>query len=286
MDEKFLSEMDQQLTGWSDPVARLKEALAKNEFALYCQPIAALGGAGGTPIAEVLVRLREEEAAMLPPGEFLPIFEHYGMMPLLDRWVVRHVVRHLKGGSRIPGFSLNINSKTLEDAQFAAFTAAELKAARVPPAAVLFELDEQDVLGSQQACARFAREVKAAGCGVMIDGFGRQSVSFSTLESVSPDFVKVDGSIIRKLLSSPQAQNKLTAVVRVGEAAGFGVVAECVEEQDILQKLKALGVGFAQGFGIARPQAIETTAAAKAAAPAAAGVGTPGGKHGTQRGPG
>ena len=282
MDEKFLSEMDQQLTGWSDPVARLKEALAKNEFALFCQPIAALAGAGGFPLAEVLVRLREEETAMLPPGEFLPIFEHYGMMPQLDRWVLRHVVRHIKSGSRIPGFSLNINTKTLEDAAFVGFAAAELKAARVPPAAVLFEIDEQDVIASLQACARFAAEAKKAGCGVMIDGFGRQSVSFSALEKLAPTFVKVDGSIVRKLLSSPQAKNKLDAVLRVGEAAEFSVIAECVEEQEIVQRLKQLGVGFAQGFGIARPQAIETTAAQKAAAPAPA----TGGKHGTQRSPG
>jgi len=283
MDEKFLSEMDQQLTGWSDPVARLKEALQKNEFALFCQPIAALAGAGGYPIAEVLVRLREEEAALLPPGEFLPIFEHYGMMPQLDRWVARHVVRHLKGGSRIPGFSININTKTLADTGFAGFVAAELKAARVPPAALLLEIDEQDVIGQQQACARFASEAKRAGCGIMIDGFGRQSVSFSTLESVSPDFVKVDGSIVRKLLSAQTAQNKMNAVIRVGAAAGFGVVAECVEEPEILQRLKALGVGFAQGFGVARPQPIETTAAAKAAGTAAQAKG---GKHGAQRGPG
>src|SRR5204862_5741049 len=153
-----------------------------DEFALYCQPIAALGGAGGFPIAEVLVRLREEESAMLPPGEFLPIFEHDGMMPQLDRGVARHVVKRLKEGSRIPGFSLNVNSETLLDAEFAGYVAAELKNARVPPAALLFEIDEQDVIASPPACARFAKEAKRAGCGVMIDGFGRQSVSFSALE--------------------------------------------------------------------------------------------------------
>lgn len=273
MDEKLLSEADQALTGWSDPVARLREALQKNEFALFCQPITALGGAGGFPLAEVLVRLREEETAMLPPGEFLPIFEHYGMMPQLDRWIVRHVLQHLKGGSRIPGFSVNINSRTLEDAEFPAFVAAELKAARVPPASLLFEIDEQDVIARVQACATFARGVKRAGCGIMIDGFGRQSVTFAMLESLMPDFVKVDGSIVRKLLSSPQAQNKLNAVIRVGAAAGFGVVAECVEEPEIIERLKALGVGFAQGFGVARPQAIETVAAAAKT----------GDRHGAQR---
>jgi len=118
--------------------------------------------------------------------------------------------------------------------------------------------------------------VKRAGCGIMIDGFGRHSVTFAALESLSPDFVKVDGSIVRKLLSNPASQKKLDAVIRVGSAAGFGVVAECVEEKEIIERLKALGVGFAQGFGVARPQAIETVAAAAAT----------GEKHGAQRGTG
>jgi EAL domain-containing protein (putative c-di-GMP-specific phosphodiesterase class I) len=261
MDEKFLSEVDQQLTGWSDPVARLREALQKDELALYCQPIRALGRTGGFPIAEVLVRLREEETAMLPPGEFLPLFEHYGLMPQLDRWVVRNVVRRLKAGSKVPGFSININSRSLEDGEFVPFVAAELKVARVPPASVLFEIDEPDVIARLPACSRFAKEVKRAGCGIMIDGFGRQSVSFSALESVSADFVKVDGSIVRKLLSNPAAENKLKAVIRVGEAAGFGVVAECVEEEAVITRLKALGVGYAQGFGVYRPHPIDSIAA-------------------------
>src|SRR5262249_34887625 len=100
-----------------------------------------------------------------------------------------------------------------------------------------------------------------------------------------PTFVKVDGSIVRKLLSSPQAQNKLNAVLRVGEAAEFSVIAECVEEKEIVEQLRKLRVGFAQGFGIARPQAIETTAAAAKGTAAGAATAT-GGKHGTQRGSG
>jgi len=72
--------------------------------------------------------------------------------------------------------------------------------------------------------------------------------------------VKVDGSVIRKLLTNDDAQTKLKAVVRVAEALGAGVVAECVEEQDVLARLKALDVGYAQGFGIYEPQPIEQVA--------------------------
>jgi len=123
-DEQFLREADGQLTGWSDPVARLKAALANDELTLYCQPIRTLAGTPGFPLAEVLVRLRAEESALLPPGEFLPIFEHYKMMPQLDRWVARAAIGRLARGSKVPRLSLNVSGQTLDDAAFPAFVAA------------------------------------------------------------------------------------------------------------------------------------------------------------------
>ena len=86
MDEEFLSRADTALTGWTNPAERLRQALEKDEFELYCQPMLALTGeaAGSFPITKILIQLREEETALLPPGEFLPAFEHHRMMPELD----------------------------------------------------------------------------------------------------------------------------------------------------------------------------------------------------------
>src|SRR5574341_1631286 len=257
VDDKFLESMDRQLAGWSDPAARLHEALEKDEFTLFCQPILAFSGKERYPMAEVLVRLREEERALLPPGEFLPVFEHYGMMPQLDRWVLRNVVKHLAGGSRIRRFTINVSGQTLQDPQFAGFAAAQLRGAGIAPTAVLFEIDESDVLARPEAAARFSAAVKAYGGGLLIDGFCRRSVSFAPLKDLRLDYLKVDGSVLRKLLVHEQAQTKLKAVVRVAEALRAGVVAECVEEQDVLVRLKALDVGFAQGFGVVQPQPME-----------------------------
>src|SRR5579859_5373672 len=98
-EKQFLEEMSHALAGWSDPAAHLRDALQKDELQLYCQPILTLQS-GQFEMAEVLVRLREEEKALLPPGEFLPAFEHFRMMPALDRWVARHVIDRLRKGSR------------------------------------------------------------------------------------------------------------------------------------------------------------------------------------------
>jgi len=253
--------MDRALAGWTDPAARLRQALDKDDFALYCQPIAALNSQPRFPLGEVLVRLREEEKALLPPGEFLPVFEHHGMMPQLDRWVVSHVVARLARGSRLPRFSINVSGQTLHDAQFPAFVAQTVKDANVHPAGLVFEIDESDVLGRLEAAARFGAAARKIGCAVAIDGFGRRAASFAPLKTLRVDFLKIDGSIVRKLLSNEGARAKVGAMVRVGETLGIGLIAECVEEQDVMLRLKAMGVGYAQGFGVYQPQPIDGIAA-------------------------
>jgi EAL domain-containing protein (putative c-di-GMP-specific phosphodiesterase class I) len=255
-----LQKMDDELAGWDEPAQRLRQALEKDELALYCQPIAALTGAVRYPLAEVLIRLREEEKALLPPGEFLPVFEHYRLMPDLDRWVVRKVIEHIKRGSRIPRFALNVSSPTLEDPGFPKAVALELVSAGVPGTALQFEISESDTLSRLEASARFATAIRAVGCGLMVSGFGRRTATFMPLRTLRPDYVKVDGVIVRKILTAPPSEAKLKAILRVGEVMGFQVIAEMVEEPDILLRLNALGVGYAQGFGIQQPHPIEKLA--------------------------
>jgi EAL domain-containing protein (putative c-di-GMP-specific phosphodiesterase class I) len=87
----------------------------------------------------------------------------------------------------------------------------------------------------------------------MIDSFGRRSTTFAPLANLPIDFLKVDGSLIRKLISSEQAQRKLRAIIEVARRVGYGVVAECVEEPEIIERLKFFGVDYAQGFAVAEP---------------------------------
>ncbi len=253
-------DLDDDLAGWPKPAERLRQALAEDELALFCQPIAALAGAVRFPLAEVLIRLHEEERALLPPGEFLPVFEHYNLMPDLDRWVVRKVLQHIARGTRIPHFDVNLSSATVRDRAFPMAVAAELMASGVPGKTLVFEVSEGDLLARPEAAAHFATAVRALGCGVAVSGFGRRAATFMPLKALRPDYVKVDGVIVRKLLASPAAEAKLKAILRVGEVMGFQCIAEMVEEQDILLRLKALGVSYAQGFGIQPPLPIEKIA--------------------------
>src|SRR3954462_1251697 len=162
MDE-FLQQMDSELVGWADPVQRLRSALDKNDFELYCQPILALQGREHYPFAEVLVRLREEEKALLPPGEFLPVFEHYRMMPQLDRWVVRQTVKRLAQGSRIARFTVNLAAQPMDAMESPRSVTGQLAAHQVPGSRLLFEIDEPDTLARPESVERFAATMKPVG---------------------------------------------------------------------------------------------------------------------------
>ena len=260
MDDPQLQGMDSELAGWSDPVRRLRDALEHDEFALFCQPILQFSGDERYPMAEVLVRLREEERALLPPGEFLPIFEHYKMMPQLDRWVVRHTIKQLAQGSRMARFTVNVSGQTLEDEDFPRYVSAQLSVNKVPAEKLLFEIDESDALMRLGACKRFSDAHRALGGQLLLDGFGNRAVSFTPVKELGVKFVKADGSVCRKVLTSDTARHKLNAMLRAGQALGYAVVAECVEDQDVLTRLKAMGVAYAQGFGIYQPHAIDSLA--------------------------
>lgn len=262
MEDPQLQGMDSELAGWSDPVQRLRDAIERDEFALFCQPIVQFVGDERYPMAEVLVRLREEERALLPPGEFLPVFEHYKMMPQLDRWVVRHTIKRLQQGSRIPRFTVNLSGQTLEDEDFARFVSAQLSVNQVPAEKLLFEIDESDALMRLGACKRFSDAYRAIGGQLLLDGFGNRAVSFMPVRELGVRFVKADGSVCRKILASDTARHKLNAMLRAGQALGYQVVAECVEDQDVLTRLRAMGVAYAQGFGIYQPHTIDSLALA------------------------
>lgn len=243
---------------WEAQQARLREALRRDEFELYLQPIVALERPTTWRIAEVLIRLRQEEKALLPPGEFLPAFELFGMLPELDCWVLRKVVQRLDArGAR---FSVNISGPTLEHEGFVRL----LQDLAVPRGALLFEIEECDILLQPQAAQRFCEAIRAAGGGIVIDGFGRRSLSFAAFASLRPDFVKIDGALTRGLATSDEAcVARVQAVRRLAEASGLELIAECVETQEVLLALDSLGVRHVQGYGVARPQPIDELLAAR-----------------------
>jgi len=238
----------------ADPVAYLRQALAEDAFAVFCQPICALGNPLTYPMAEALVRLREEETALCPPGEFLPVLEHYGFMPELDRWVVRTGLRHVSRSAH-RGFSVNVSSQTLHDGAFPAFVARELNASGVSADRLLFELDEPDALSP--AGHRFAAAIGKLGSGIIIDGLGHGADFVEPLKTPGIRYIKVCSGLTRRLIAPAPLDEELRALLQVTAGMNIKVIAECVEDRAGLVVLHGRGVGFAQGFGVYAPHPLE-----------------------------
>ena len=257
----YLRSITDELMGQEeDPREKLTRALAEDEFLLYAQKILPLKSGGPDPLFfEILLRLREEEDNLVPPGGFLPIAERYGMMPDLDRWVVRTLASwsstrsRAEPGWRMPLYCVNLSESVLGNAEFARFVRSELQSWNFPGQQLTFEIAEQDAINHHSDVARLMSALKPAGCRFTIDGFGSTKVSFSYLKGLQLDFIKIDGSIILNILRDSAELAKTRAINTVCRKLGVRTIAATVETKESLTQLREIGVDYVQGFGIARP---------------------------------
>jgi PAS domain S-box-containing protein len=254
----FVDSYSEQITAHHD-AGMIRKAIEHGEFSLYCQlitPLAAHSGEVGH--YEILVRLEEEEGSMLPPGTFFPLAEKYGLMPHLDRWVVQHVsewVAHKKpeaqGNSM---YFINVSGATIADPGFPEFLQLTLLEYGVSGTVLCFEISDSELSLSTAEVAEFARQVRQYGCRVALSGFGRDRVLFDLIRGFQVEFLKIDGRVVLDILHDPAKLAKLTAINQVAKKIGVKTIAELVENKETIEKLREIGIDFAQGFGISRPR--------------------------------
>ena len=252
----FVSTIAEELTDWNNAGERLRAAIDNDDFVLYCQAIASVGAdAADAPFYEMLLRLREEEEGLVPPGAFLPLAEEYGLLPDLDRWVVRHVLDWAGAKSeRLEArYSINVSAPTIGIADFPDFVAGELQQRGMKGSMLCFEISGADASSSLSDAARFVSVLAEAGCHATLCGFGQNAASYGLLKRLRVDFLKIDGDIILGLGRNPVDLIKLKAITRVARATQRRTIAEFVENEATLAKLREFGVDFAQGFGISQP---------------------------------
>ncbi len=250
----------EQITAQQD-ADRIRMAIEKGEFSLFCHLIAPLAvNSGEAGHYEILIRLMEEEEGMMPPGMFFPLAEKHGLMPHLDRWVVQHVAEWValqksqEGQRESSMFFINVSEATIADPGFPEFLRLTLLEYGVPGAALCFEIPESELAAKTAEVAEFARQVRQCGCRVALSGFGRELVSFDLIRGFQVEFLKIDGSTILGILRDPAKLAKVTAINQVAKKIGVKTIAEMVESEESIAKLREIGIDFAQGFGISRPR--------------------------------
>jgi len=240
------------------------EALKKGSFTLFCQPIVPVESAKvDYKHLEIFVRFREEEDMLAPPGSFFPVLEANHLTALLDRWVVREVLKWAteKQSSqpnwKIPRFNLNLADDTVRDKDFAGQVRDQLKATKVPPNKLCFEMTSQQMARFPDEAKQTIGRLKTLGCAIAVSGFSSVEVIARGYKDAGVQLVKLSGSVVRNIHRNPEALSKLLEINACCQKLGMQTIAEFVEEAETLPVLRKIGVNFAQGFGIAKPMALD-----------------------------
>jgi diguanylate cyclase (GGDEF)-like protein/PAS domain S-box-containing protein len=245
-------------------VTDISKAFEEQRFCLYSQPILPLGKEQGDGRhCEILLRLIDVNGQIISPGTFLPAAERYGLMPVIDRWVIRTlfaaIMENLDHGeshsSRI--FSVNLSGASLNDEFFPEFLRDQISHYRIPPAVLCFEITETVAISNLERVRRFMQELKQAGCRFSLDDFGSGMSSFAYLKDLPVDYLKIDGMFVKNMVQNPIDLAMVEAINRIGHVMGIQTIAEFVEDEAILEKLRALGVNYAQGYWVGRPAPLE-----------------------------
>jgi diguanylate cyclase (GGDEF)-like protein/PAS domain S-box-containing protein len=246
--------------GW---VQRIRKGLENGQFCLFAQEIRAIAKDGrANPHFELLLRLHDEDGSLISPGSFLPAAARFGLLPIVDRWVVRTALDKIdqayKRSTADIEYAINISGVTLGDRDFVDFVSDQFARCSVNPNRISFEITEITAVANLTVARTFIEQMKKSGCRFSLDDFGTGMSSISYLKYLPVDYLKIDGSFIKEMLSSSVDRSMVEMITKIGKILGMKVIAEFVETQEILDELRVIGVDYVQGFAIGRPMPMES----------------------------
>lgn len=247
-----------QQVGDSRWVPRITDAIANDLFFLEYQSILPLhsGHADGQHF-ELLIRLRDDDGQVVLPSQFLPAAERYNVCGAIDQWVVGAALRWLADPrtplDKVGICSINLSARTLADLAFQTWLQNLLVATSVPTHKLCFEITETAAITNTEQAQRFVNAIKALGCKFAVDDFGSGMASFAYLKRLPVDFVKIDGLFVRDILTDPFSLAMVRSICEVARAGRMQTVAEFAANQETVERLREIGVDYAQGYAIAKP---------------------------------
>jgi EAL domain-containing protein (putative c-di-GMP-specific phosphodiesterase class I)/PAS domain-containing protein len=238
--------------------ARIAQAIKEGEFNLFFQDIKSIKSIDSPVHHEILIRMGDEENSVMPPGSFLPFVEQFKLMPQLDRWVVNHIIKWLStrtASNHI--FCLNIAKDTFNDGGFPGFVQIQLQKMNVPASSLCFEIEAMDVQDQKTPITAFTQKVSEIGCQISLCSFTQTPDLVTLLDQMKVNYIKIDGSLVCNILRDDDDFNEVVAINQLAHERKIQTIAEFVETDEIVAKLKEIGVDYAQGFGIAKVSAFE-----------------------------
>jgi diguanylate cyclase (GGDEF)-like protein len=237
---------------------RIQQAMREGRFCLLLQPIVPINA--NTRIGEygeILLRLRDEEGRLILPGAFLPSAERYDQMLTIDRWVVCQCLNLLKAHAPADDkitYAINLSAQVLGDENFLDFVVDHILETEVVPSRICFEISENAALADLRHVVRFMSTLKELGCRFSLDDFGSGLSSFGYLKDLPLDYLKIDGRLVKNMVTDPVDRAMVEAIHHIGQVMGLQTIAEWVETAETLSLLQGMGVEYVQGNWLAEPR--------------------------------
>ncbi len=241
--------------------SRIEQALDEDRFVLFAQRITALDPERDGMHAEVLLRMLDEDGSIIGPGAFLPAAERFNLASRIDKWVLRNAVAWLEthgAKANIHTLCVNLSGQSVGDRAFHRQVMEKLSG--MPAATcrrLCFEITETAAVTNLADAALFIEQVRALGVRISLDDFGAGASSFGYLKTLRVDYLKIDGQFIKDLVDDPLDDAAVRCFVDVAKVLSIKTVAEYVDKDAVLQRVKSLGINYAQGFHLHKPEPVD-----------------------------
>jgi diguanylate cyclase (GGDEF)-like protein len=252
-----------QRHGAMEWVTQLDQALEDDRLVLNCQKIQPIEGVqnGHDVHYEILLTMMDELGDVVAPTELINAAETYNRMTSIDRWVIRNVLKWMADNrsmlDHFGGFAINVSGHSVNDTTFPDFVLDQFGKTQAPTGKVCFEITETAAIANLDNAIDFMNRMRIIGCSFSLDDFGTGLSSYSYLRNLPVDYVKIDGVFVKDIVNNPADYAVVRSINEIGHYMGKKTVAEYVEDADILQHLKDIGVDYAQGYQISKPMRLQ-----------------------------
>ena len=238
-------------------VEKIHQGLDQHRFLLYGQLIVPMNEEEKGLHFEALLRYRDDRNNIIPPGAFLPAAERYNLASQLDRFLIGKLLEWLAGHPQFLNdlalCSVNLSGLTFSDETMLHFISEQFQRWRIPTHKICFEITETAAISNLSHATHFIHRLKEQGCLFSLDDFGSGLSSFAYLKNLPVDFLKIDGLFVKDILDDEVDLAMVKSINEVGHVMNKKTIAEFVENKQIFDLLKSLGIDYAQGYAIGRP---------------------------------
>ena len=235
-------------------VKHIKAALMENRFRLVQQPIAALVS-GNKKMFDVAIRMLDHQGKEILPSEFLPAAERNDLLKNIDRWVIGASLSF--AAKRKPDLLfVRLSRDSALDASLLKWLEQQLKATHAHAQRLCLQITEEVATKHLQQTLEVVKALRSRGLRVAVEHFGTGRDPQKVLATLPLDFIKIDGSLLQGIATSPELQNRVRDIVQAAKKRDIQTVAERVEDANTMAVMWQLGVQYLQGYFVHAPEEV------------------------------